>query len=90
MTTRGADLSLLLFLYLVKYKTHCKVLPLRYKRAGPPPPSKRGTLPHKHTSCNTLYYNTTITTTLDYGSGLKEYNPWYRLFAWISMIHHSK
>jgi hypothetical protein len=45
MTTRGVDLSpslslsLSLFLYLVEYKSHCKVLPLRDKRAGAPPPS---------------------------------------------------
>jgi hypothetical protein len=60
------SLSLSLSLYLVEYKSHYKVLPLRDKRAGPPPPSRgMDTWPHKHTSFNTLYRNTIINTTLD-------------------------
>jgi hypothetical protein len=52
-----------LSLYPIQYKSHCKVLPLRYKRAGPL--LFRGGGANKHTNGNTLYYNTTINTTLD-------------------------
>jgi hypothetical protein len=59
------SLSLSIYIYLVDYKSHYKVLPLRYKRAGPPPPSWEMHMTMQANRYNTLYCNTMINTTLD-------------------------